>query len=178
MKEVEPGKKKRKKFFTKKVILMMIAAFIVIVGGTGIGLVKASEKPAFCSACHNMESYYASYEDKGLLANKHAKAGVTCHDCHQDGIGKKMEEGVKYVTGNYENPLEKRDFGTREFCLQCHDFDEVKSKTNFEESNPHDSHNGEQDCNTCHSMHQESKVMCLDCHTFEWTDDLDESWKQ
>jgi nitrate/TMAO reductase-like tetraheme cytochrome c subunit len=172
----EPGKKRKKKF-TKKTILIIMGVILIVGFGGGAGLIKASDNPAFCAACHNMEKYYASYDEEGLLANKHADAGVTCHDCHQDSMGKKIEEGVKYVTGDYETPMEKRDFGTREFCLDCHDFDEVKSKTDFEQSNPHDSHNGEQECNTCHNMHQESQVMCEECHTFDWTEELDEGWK-
>jgi hypothetical protein len=54
----------------------------------------------------------------------------------------------------------------------------VKAKTNFKESNPHDSHNGEQDCNVCHSMHGKSKVMCSQCHQFSWMNDLDASWNK
>lgn len=176
-KNSDSGKKKRK-FFTLKNILIMVGVFIVLGFGTGAGVLKASEKPSFCAICHNMDKYYDSYRDEGLLANKHAKAGVTCHDCHQEGISKKMEEGVKYVTGDYETPLKKRDFGTRDFCLKCHDFDKVKKKTAFDESNPHDNHNGKQNCNVCHNMHQKSKAMCEECHSFKWMDDLDESWKK
>ena len=178
MKEKEGSAKKVQKIFTKKGILITIGAIIVILGGTGVGLVKASENPAFCSICHNMESYYDSYKDDGLLAHKHAEEGVTCHDCHREGMGQKIEQGVKYVSGNYENPLEKHNFGTREFCLECHDMDEVKSETNFEVTNPHDSHHGDLECYTCHSMHQESEVSCQQCHTLDWSDDLDEMWKK
>ena len=174
----EPGKKGWKKVFNKKVILIVIAGLVIIGSGTGVGLLKASEKPAFCATCHNMKSYYTSWKDSNLLANKHEKAGVTCHECHQASIPAKINEGVKYVTGDYETPLQKRDYGTRDFCLKCHDFDKVKSKTNFEETNPHDLHNGEQDCNLCHNMHRQSKPMCAECHTFDWMNKLDESWEK
>lgn len=182
----ENGEQKGKK--TKKIILIIIAALIIIGGGTGVGVLKASEKPAFCAACHNMKPYYTSWNDSNLLANKHAKANVTCHECHQESIPAKMNEGVKYITGNYKTPLDKRNFGTREMCLKCHSssgtgspkgetFETAQTKTAFDESNPHDSHNGEQDCNLCHSMHQKSEVMCSQCHQFNWMSDLDESWK-
>ena len=174
----ELEKKGKRKFFTKKVTLIMVAVIIVILGGTGVGLVKAADNPAMCAVCHNMDDYYNSYNEEGLLAHKHAEADVTCHDCHTEPITESINKGVKYITANYEEHLEKRDFGTREFCLECHDFDEVKTNTNFEESNPHDSHNGEMECNVCHNMHQESEVMCQECHTFDWMTDLDESWRK
>lgn len=171
----------RERFFNKKVLL--IVAVLVIVGGTGFGvfMVKASHDPAFCTACHIMEPYYESYNNSNLLANKHAEAGLVCHDCHEPSITTQAEEGIKYITGNYQTPLEKRSF-SKDFCLECHEnyeevkFENVKAKTDFEESNPHDSHNGELECNTCHSMHQQSQVMCAQCHLFVWTTELDDSW--
>jgi nitrate/TMAO reductase-like tetraheme cytochrome c subunit len=166
----------RERFCNKKTALILVALVVIIGGGTGAVLMKASQKPAFCMACHNMQPYYDSWHDSNLLAKKHAEADITCHDCHEESIPAKINEGIKYVSGNYETPLEKRDFGTRDFCLECHDFPEVKNKTNFEESNPHDSHNGEQECNTCHSMHQESQVMCAQCHTFVWAYELNDGW--
>ena len=173
----EKGEQGKKKFFSKKVIFVLIVGFIILAGGTGIGVIKATDNPKLCAVCHNMDSYYDSYAEKGLLANKHAEEGVTCHDCHTEPLSESVHKGVKYVTGDYEDPLEKRDFGTREFCTECHAFDEVKETTDFAEGNPHSSHNGDQECSTCHSMHQPSEVMCQECHTFEWMDELDESWK-
>ncbi|MEN6460988.1 MAG: cytochrome c3 family protein [Syntrophomonas sp.] len=166
-----------KKIFTKKVIIIVIALVLVVGAGAGVGLVKASDNPAFCSTCHIMKPYYQSWHSSNLLANKHADADVKCHDCHESSISIQAEEGIKFVTGDYKTPLDKRKF-SREFCLRCHDFDKVKAKTNFDESNPHDSHNGEQNCNLCHSMHRQSKVMCSECHQFNWMNDLDGSWKK
>jgi Nitrate/TMAO reductases, membrane-bound tetraheme cytochrome c subunit len=185
MKGLENSNGSRKKLFTKKVLFIIIAAILVIGTGAGIGLVKASDSPAFCTACHIMQPYYQSWQSSDLLANKHAAAGVTCHQCHESSISIQAEEGLKFVTGDYKTPLDKREFGTREFCLKCHSdsggattFEEAQTKTNFGESNPHDSHNGEQDCNLCHNMHQQSQVMCAECHTFNWMKNLDGSWKQ
>lgn len=156
--------------------LIVIAVLLLVLGaGAAAGLVKASDNPAFCQICHIMKPYYESWHDGDLLASKHAEAGVTCHECHHTSVLAQAEEGLKFITGNYQNPLEQRKF-SREFCLVCHDFQEVKTVTDFEESNPHDSHNGEQDCNLCHSMHRQSQVMCAQCHQFAWTDELDDSW--
>jgi len=170
------GIKGKNKITPANVVLIAVALIEVVAGSAGAFLLKASEKPSFCASCHNMKPYYASWAKSSLLANKHAQAGVTCHDCHQESLTDKMGEGVKYVTGNYESPMQKRNIGTREFCLKCHDFDKIKTQTDFSESNPHDSHNGQQDCNLCHNMHRQSKVMCSQCHNFDWINKLDESW--
>lgn len=166
-----------KKVCNKRVVFISLALVIVIGVGVGVGLVKASNNPAFCNTCHLMKPYYDSWHSSSLLANKHAQEGVTCHDCHESSISVQAEEGLKFITGNYKTPIEQRKF-PRDFCLKCHDFEKVKAKTNFKESNPHDSHNGEQECNVCHSMHRQSQVMCAQCHLFDWMNNLDASWSK
>jgi len=49
-------------------------------------------------------------DDSNLLVYKHSQAGVKCHDCHESSIVLQAEEGFKYVTGDYKDPLEKRNF--------------------------------------------------------------------
>jgi len=161
----------------KRRIILIAAVLVVLMGAAGgIFIMTASDNPAFCTACHIMNPYYESYHEENRLASKHAEAGLVCHDCHESSLAVQAEEGWKFITGDYQTPLEKRVF-ERDFCLECHDdFDEVKAQTDFEESNPHDSHNGEMECNLCHSMHQQSTVMCSQCHLFLWTQDLDDSW--
>lgn len=166
----------RARFFNKKVLMIAALVVVAVGAGGGIWMVKASDRPSFCNSCHIMKPYYDSWQDSSLLAKKHADADVNCHDCHTPSISTQMEEGVKYITGNYQTPLEKREF-PKQLCLDCHDdFAAIQAKTDFEESNPHDSHNGQQECNLCHSMHHESKVMCAQCHFFDWTLELDDSW--
>ncbi len=168
---------KRQGFNLKKMLLIAALLAVVIGAGGGIYMLQASDDPAFCSNCHIMESYYESWNDSNLLANKHAESEdkLECHDCHEPNLSTQIDEGVKYVTGNYQDPLEKREF-SKESCLECHDLESIKAATDFEDSNPHDSHNGEQECNVCHNMHQQSRVMCADCHFFKWIDELDDSW--
>jgi len=184
-KDLNPPKSNRNKLF--KIFLIIIFAGLVLGGGSAAYLVRASNDPAFCSNCHIMQPYYQSWHESNLLANKHAAAGVTCHDCHESSISTQAEEGVKFITGDYKDPLDKRTF-SKDFCLKCHSdsdtgtlkgesFEAAKAKTNLEESNPHDSHNGEQECNLCHSMHEQSKPMCAECHSFKWFEDLDAGWK-
>lgn len=184
MKKGENGKKKT--FFTKKKVLVIVGIVVVLIFGGGFATLKASDNPSFCGICHVMDKYLASYEKGSLLAKKHADAGVKCHDCHETSLGNKMQEVIATVTGNYETPLKKRNFGKREYCLDCHNdskkvdkvFKTVKAETSYDDaSNPHDNHNGDLDCNVCHNMHRKSEVYCQSCHTFSWFGDLDKkSW--
>ncbi len=187
MKDVGRFKARLGKSLSGKKILSLVIIIVSVAGlGSGACLVKASENPTFCTNCHIMKPYFQSWKDSNLLANKHAAAGATCHDCHESSIAIQAEEGWKFITGNYKVPLDKLTV-TQDFCLKCHSasgtgtpkgmtFEDAKSKTNFEQSNPHHSHNGKQDCILCHSMHKQSEVMCAQCHQFKWMDNLDSSW--
>lgn len=171
----------RERFLNKKVILIVVGAAVIIGAGTAGALLKASENPSFCATCHVIEPYYLSWSEGALLDHKHAEQDVTCQECHHNSIPEKAMEGINFITGNYTLPLEGGPDTSREFCLECHSeegegasWEEIKLATNFEESNPHDSHNGEQECNTCHNMHEKSYAFCSECHIFNWLDDLDE----
>ncbi len=167
------------KLLRKKIIFSLLLA-LVVVGGVGFAAMeKISDNPVFCASCHNMQPYYDTFANSSLLANKHEKGGVNCHSCHTPSISQQVSEGVKYVTGNFESPLKKREF-PNEFCTRCHDMKKVKGKTNFAESNPHDSHiSNKTACNECHSVHQQSTVVCGKCHSFDWAKKLPpDEWKQ
>ena len=172
----------REKYLNKKVILIALGIAVIVGVLVAAGLLKASQNPSFCSNCHIIKPYYESWNEGAFLDNKHAQENIECLDCHHRTIPEKALEGLNYITGNYELPLEAAP-GDRAFCLSCHkeggqgeSWDEIVAATNFEDSNPHDSHNGEQDCNLCHNMHGKSKPMCVECHIWEWYDDLDEGW--
>lgn len=180
----------KQKFWRPKNILIILAVLVVLVVGGGAGVMKASDNPAFCTLCHNMQDYYDSYtltmtsETSGeytLLAKDHADEGYICHDCHEANIGEQISEGIKFVTGDYLDPLERRDFGDQ-ICLDCHDFEEAKEITRerfagvsappYDVANPHDSHNGDLDCNTCHRMHEPSQLLCAQCHEIKWVKEV------
>ncbi len=161
-----------------RTILIVALLAVVLASGTALGLVKASENPSFCTACHIMEPYYQSWDNSCLLAHVHAEEGLTCHECHDESLGAKAQEGFKYVTGDYEEPLPQLDF-SREDCLECHtDFEEVMVSTDHGGGeNPHDSpHWEDMECTMCHSMHGQSQVYCTQCHDFEWAEYLGENW--
>ncbi|MGI6428757.1 MAG: cytochrome c3 family protein [Syntrophomonadaceae bacterium] len=171
----------RERFLNRKTILILVGVCIIIGAGTGVGLLKASENPSFCGTCHLVRPYYQSWHEGALLDNKHAQEDVRCQDCHIRSIPEKAMEGINFITGNYTLPLEGGTEIDRRFCLECHSpegegssWDEIRVATNYEESNPHDSHHGEQECNICHNMHEKSYAFCSDCHIFDWLADLDE----
>ena len=84
------------------------------------------------------------------LADRHAKMNVSCVQCH----------GVKTpATGaKVQNTA----------CLTCHgSYDKLAEKTKALSPNPHKTHLGNVRCSDCHSGHQQSKLMCNDCHKFD-----------
>ncbi|MDR0433668.1 MAG: cytochrome c3 family protein [Gracilibacteraceae bacterium] len=193
----EPAK--NKKLLTPKKVILVLGVLVLLGAGGGFGVMKASDNPAFCTLCHNMQKYYDSFsfsqtdekngENYDLLAKRHADSAdaLVCHDCHEASLSVQLSEGVKFITGNYLDPLERRDFGDQ-FCLDCHDFEEVKQITRerfaevsgppYNVANPHDSHNGELDCSVCHRMHQKQTLLCAQCHELKWTGEVlrDAAW--
>jgi hypothetical protein len=90
------------------------------------------------------------------LPAKHAKAGVTCHDCHQE-----------------ENP--SKAAVPDDSCMACHgDLPAMAAYTKALPVNPHavpkGGHPGPFACIQCHRQHQPPVVKCLECHpTFKLT---------
>lgn len=84
------------------------------------------------------------------LPAKHAKAGVTCFDCHQEEVPSR-----KAVADNS--------------CMACHgDFAAMADLTRDLPVNPHAApappHPGPFTCTDCHRQHQPPVVKCLQCH--------------
>jgi len=175
-------KEKMKEYLHRPLFLLcaLFVLFLVSVASYKIMDATVMAKPAFCATCHNMQYEYDTYTQEGLLAHKHAEAGVTCHDCHKPSLGQQMNEGWLFVTGQYDNPTKRYGF-TNEQCLSCHQWEEVVKKT--EHLGNRSPHNGEHEqgneppqCMDCHSVHhQQSQEKCNTCHPMEW-DDLDSSW--
>lgn len=103
-----------------------------------------------------LKEIYGSWAASAYTDNMHAKASVTCANCH----------GKEFPTFDVTVRNKK--------CLECHGpMDQLAKKTEppeFKDRNPHQSHLGEIECTVCHKAHKESKVYCLDCHKkFEMT---------
>jgi hypothetical protein len=151
------------------------------------------QQPDFCGICHTpMTSYVQGYNggDDMLMITPHAKGkkAVRCLDCHKQTLKQEITEAVYWFTGNYDYPLTKREFGTREFCLTsgCHDEGEILEATRENkmsrainsigdavEYNQHDPRHGKQACFRCHSVHGKSVLLCNQCHKLKepkgWT---------
>lgn len=129
------------------------------------------ERPDFCNAvCHvPMDSYVEGYysEDPMLLASVHAKANVSCLDCHEPTIAQQVGEVVSWAAGGYEVPLEQRRFDDG-FCLNesCHDTDRdgLAEATDHIRYNPHADHHERLECGECHKVHAQSVLECGSCH--------------
>jgi cytochrome c nitrite reductase small subunit len=141
-------------------------AVVVIVIVAGVALWNYHEQPQFCAICHIMQPYLESWESSPFLAQAHAEESVSCLECHEPTIQQQVDELVKFVTNDYEIPLEEREFD-QEWCLRCHEhgsYEELIQRTEELELNPHDSHYGEMECSICHKVHRESEDYCALCH--------------
>jgi hypothetical protein len=159
-------KRARRKLLT---VLAMIGVVLLVVFAGGW---VWHEQPGFCSAiCHQpMDSYVEGFYsgDPALLVTGHEEAGERCLTCHAPTIGEQIAEVGTWISGAYSDPLPMTKTGTREFCLECHDSEEIKSATvayGGSARNPHDSHYGDQlECFTCHRVHRPSVMYCSECH--------------
>jgi cytochrome c nitrite reductase small subunit len=128
----------------KGMLIAGIAAAIVVIGGGGLWFYHG--QPQFCgSTCHIMKPYLVTWNGSDTLARAHAEADVDCLDCHEQSIGQQIESGIKFVTNDYETPLEPRQF-PKDWCLRCHEhgtYAELIERTKYymvedERVNPHD----------------------------------------
>lgn len=116
----------------------------------------------------------------GVTIHAQSDQDIVCVTCHTDGIDAQIQEGISWVTGAYTLPLnltmtvkeptqahERSGITT---CLSsgCHEgissLDDLKEATSDLKRNPHESHNGDQNCTTCHQMHEQSVNTCTQCH--------------
>lgn len=150
------------------IVNIILVVVIAVSAGTLVALHQSDTNPSFCATCHLMDSHVTSYLTSNNLDNIHAQSGVQCKDCHDYPLPAEISSGIKYVFGNYEvdanGELPKRDFGD-EICTQCHiSLEHVAEETADLTRNPHDSHNGELACKTCHVAHGEQVDYCSQCH--------------
>ncbi|MHA1559768.1 MAG: cytochrome c3 family protein, partial [Alphaproteobacteria bacterium] len=88
-----------------------------------------------------------------FLADRHAELGFSCAACHSDGLpapGAQLPADLSAAV-----------------CLDCHGtFAEVAGRTDATFPNPHESHLGDLDCNSCHRAHAQPMDYCEQCHSF------------
>lgn len=172
-------------------VVLGVVAVVLVAAVVGFGVWHA--QPSFCNAvCHQpMDPYVEGYysQDDSLLVSTHASAGAKCLDCHEPTLSQQVSEGVAWISGDFEVPMESRSetIAVNDFCLSCHDdgdastgmdWDDIVSSTadwNGQPGvNPHANHYFDNlQCGSCHSMHGTSSLVCSDCHVME----LPEGWE-
>ncbi len=169
-KEVKP---KRNLFKKGEVgfVALIILIFLVIAGGASGGylLHLSNTSPEFCSTCHVMDRNVSSYMTSNHLDNVHFQAGVQCKDCHDYPVSAEIASGVNFLVGNYsvgpDGELLKVEYDDQ-MCLDCHISVEFMARaTDFLARNPHDNHNDDLNCRTCHMSHEAQIDFCSSCHT-------------
>jgi cytochrome c nitrite reductase small subunit len=147
-------------------IWIILGAVAVVIIVAGVAAWEYHEQPQFCGLCHIMDPYLASWESSNLLAEAHADADVNCLECHEPTVQQQVEELVKFVKDDYQDPLVERKFD-KQWCFRCHEhgsYEQVVQLTSDLDPNPHDSYHGELECNVCHKVHRESEDYCAQCH--------------
>jgi nitrate/TMAO reductase-like tetraheme cytochrome c subunit len=157
-------KPKGRRSLVRKVLLGLLILFLVSLPA-GYGFMEYSTTPEFCSSCHNMVPYVKSWED-----SSHAKAGVTCIDCHfEPGVLETLEgkfkastQLAKYVTSTEGSKpwAQVSDIS----CMRggCHSTRLLEGKVDFKigrTSIPFD--------HTPHltEMRRNKKLRCTSCHS-------------
>lgn len=193
--KTEPGNGKKKK--SHKKLYITLGVIVAVVVAAGIGGLNWHKSPSFCAIlCHNpMAAYVEGYDsdDPKLLVTAHKDQGKECLDCHEATIGEQMHEAQIWLAGDFTTPLAASGIGTKEFCLDCHDWDKVMAATDdysglYERGistgfqgltkglNPHRSHMEDLDCGDCHSMHGPSVMQCNECHYIPLPDGWTDVW--
>jgi hypothetical protein len=121
--EQEPTPKKKKKLGLR--ILMIVGIVVVVLGaGGGTAYALLHDTPGFCNfLCHTpMDPYVDSYvsgisineaqrgEDVKLsvVAHRDSDQAITCLGCHTTTLPEQINEGLHWVSGDYELPLEMK----------------------------------------------------------------------
>ncbi len=81
------------------------------------------------------------------LKGAHKAMNLACEACHGD--------------------VKPREIPEESACMACHQSREaVKEKTAALKPNPHYGHDETVECTACHKEHQESVLLCDECHQF------------
>ncbi len=131
----------------RAIALWVVLVGLVIVLAAFVGVARATDSSAFCPTCHEMQPYYAAWEQ-----GPHAE-DAQCVDCHVDSgfaarMGHKfvaLQEVYAHFFGNRSFPLAQPPEVPNQRCERCHPSVEVKRR------------------NFSHELHAE-KAACQNCH--------------
>jgi fumarate reductase flavoprotein subunit len=94
-----------------------------------------------------LSSYFVSWASSEFLDHRHGQAGQRCLHCHGNDL-----------------PVEPV---AMDVCIGCHgSYGDLAELTASVDPNPHASHLGEIECSHCHKAHQESVLVCNQCHDY------------
>jgi hypothetical protein len=139
---------------------LVLAVILAIVGGclplvlhatAGLGTNDQPAPNAWSLAGPSMlaladPSTVAPGAGHGFLIDKHIAAGLTCNSCHTTTPFRTVSVAA---------------------CLSCHGgaYDKLAAASASKNPNPHQSHQGEVPCASCHHVHVASENFCSQCHT-------------
>lgn len=141
----------------KKVLFLnlLIVLFVLLASSGLYASLNIKEEPK--------DAYQELMKQEDTLLNHNGlENGLECFQCHIT-IG--LNEPEKEVASDQ--------------CLACHlhNYEDLATSTQNLEPNPHKSpHYEDLDCTMCHQVHEKSELMCAECHTFDWMEDLGPNW--
>jgi len=160
--------KNRKKAVWTTIGIVVVALVVVGAAGGGYMIHLSDTSPEFCATCHIMQPNVTSYLTSNHLDNIHKQANVGCKQCHDYPVSAEVTSGFKFLVGNYTVDAEGKLMPityTNDMCLKCHiSYEHVAKQTDFLPKNPHNSHNGQMACKTCHVSHGKQINYCSQCH--------------
>jgi nitrate/TMAO reductase-like tetraheme cytochrome c subunit len=147
--------------------IAVAAIAVFIAAGSYVGHLS-NTAPQFCGLCHIMQTNVDSYMTSSNLDHVHQQAGVQCKDCHDYPLSAEITSGVKFIFGDYDvnqsGLLLQRKYDDK-LCYRCHiSADHVANLTDFLPRNPHNNHNKDLTCGTCHISHGQQIDYCSSCH--------------
>ena len=182
----------------KLAVVAGVVCAVVVVAGAGFWVWH--EQPSFCNAiCHapqdpinatydgepgqaGLDKWGNPVDDMGdLMVVQHKQAGLTCLSCHEPTLGQQITEGLHWVSGDFEYPLDERSLtdlnhylqkdDPESFCLNenCHNLtrdDLAQATSALGERNPHvtEVRHEQIECGECHKSHRQSVNACSRCH--------------
>lgn len=179
LRTTDRGGSRRATGLGRRAALFLVAGSLACAMGVGAALAaEAADEATDETAATETEAAEgadgAASNPSANAAESHAARGVVYGDlASTDTEGKTLEE------------ISAGTVGTREFCLSCHNWDDIVDSTILPGDvtvynkeglyNVHDNHNGLVNCSDCHSVVEDepSTLGCVTCHYME----LPEGWE-
>jgi len=155
--------------------LVLVVGLLVWLGVGGPNIIF--KEPEGCAACHVMRPYVEGFVSGRELDAAHARAGLTCTDCHRGhSFASRAKTAVAYLIGAAGRPphpalsingggapSKRRESDA--MCTRCHvSMEHQAERTDFLVRNPHRSHWPELGCADCHPGHSRQIDFCGGCH--------------